>query len=66
MLVSFSHKLNPALQIGIDILRNADFSNTKVFNEDESLAATAMGKGRFRGEIAQAVRHPRRFEAQRD
>jgi hypothetical protein len=35
MLTSFYQKLNPAIAIGVDILRNADFSNTKVFNEDD-------------------------------
>lgn len=32
---SFAHKLNPAISIAFDLLRNADYSNTKIFNEDD-------------------------------
>jgi hypothetical protein len=35
MLTSFYQKLNPAIAVGVDVLRNADFTNTKVFNEDD-------------------------------
>jgi hypothetical protein len=35
MLVSFYHKLNPWIDVGADIIQNADFYGTKVYNEDD-------------------------------
>jgi hypothetical protein len=35
MLGSFYHKLNPWISVGVDIVRNADFYNTRIYNEND-------------------------------
>lgn len=35
MLGSFYHKLNPWISTAVDIVRNSNFQNTKIFNEDD-------------------------------
>lgn len=35
MFLSFYHKLNPWLDVGVEVLNNADFYGTKIYNEDD-------------------------------
>lgn len=47
MLVSVGHKLNPWFSVAADIVNNADYYHTKVFNEDDPFWKRQMDKVAF-------------------
>ncbi len=47
MLVSLGNKLNPAFDIASDIINNADFYGTKVYNEDDPFLKQQLDKIAF-------------------
>jgi hypothetical protein len=47
MLVSFSHKLNPWFSVAADVINNADFFNTTVYNEDDPFLKQQFDKFAF-------------------
>jgi hypothetical protein len=52
MLVSLGHKFNPWISIGVDLLNNADFFNTKIFNEDDPYWKQKVDQVKFVGKSA--------------